>query len=291
MPSLKQLRQRLRTVNNTKMITRAMRSVAASKMRKTQDRRTQARPYVERLQALVAQVLNNVGSENQPLMEDRPVRKRLLVVFSSDRGLCGAFNATINRFALQTYEEKADKTDFYIIGRRAVSFFKKREATIHRQYSDFMGNIDVPRIFEIAKDLQQLFTSGEYDQIELLYNHAITAMVYRPKREQLLPLDPKQLEDEILRDSEEKHIDYIFEPDPQWLLAGLLPKFVETKVFFTFIEAFAAEHQARRIAMSNANENCEEMLHDLTLELNKARQAMITKELLEIVGGAEALRG
>ncbi len=291
MPSLKQLRRRIRTVENTKLITRAMRSVAASKMRRTQDQQTKTKPYTDHLQALIARVVSSVGSYGQPLMEMRERQKSLLVIFSSDRGLCGAFNATINRFAQETIQSLPEAPDLYIIGRRANSFFNKRGYSIVQSYNDFRGNIDVPRILNIGKDLQQRFLNKEYDKIELVYNRAITAMNYRPERETLLPLDEETLFESLGEDGDRTPLDYIFEPDAQTVLKQLLPKYLDTKILFTFIDTFAAEHQARMIAMTTANNNCEELMETLTLQMNKARQNSITNELLDIVGGAEALRG
>ncbi|MEW6239140.1 MAG: ATP synthase F1 subunit gamma [Candidatus Omnitrophota bacterium] len=291
MPSLKQLRRRIRTVDNTKLITRAMRSVAASKMRRTHERRARAKAYTERLQALIARVAGSVGGEGQPLMERRDREKRLLVVFSSDRGLCGAFNAVIIRHANDRLHSLPAGTGIYAVGKRAADFFRKHGAQIVGSHSDFRGNIDIPRILAIAKELQELFLRKEYDVIELIFNHAVTAMTYRPKMETLLPLNQEDLLRSLGEKAAGKPIDYIFEPDAQTVLAQLLPKYLETKVLFTFVNAFAAEHQARMMAMTTANDNCNELLDSLTLQLNKARQSSITKELLEIVSGAEALKG
>ncbi len=291
MPSLKNLRRRIRTVKNTKLITRAMRSVSASKMRRTQERRTKARPYVERLQALVANVVRAVGSENQPLLEIRDTQRRLLVVFSSDRGMAGAFNAVIQRYAADYHDSLPEKPAIYAIGKKAGDYFRKRGYPLVKVQTDFRGNIDVPRILSIAAELRDMFLAGDYDVIELLYNRAISAMTYTPVREHFLPLDPRELDRLRAKTEESRMHDYIFEPDPESLLRELLPQFVETKMLFTFVDAFAAEHQARMMAMSTANENCNELLTSLTLQMNKARQASITKEILEIVGGAEALKG
>lgn len=286
MPSLKDLRRRIRTVKNTQLITRAMRSVAASKMRRTHERRDKARPYVERLQQLVANLVNSVGSEGQPLLENREVNKRLMVVFSSDRGLCGAFNNTIARYATDRAKEVKNGT-FYVIGKRAASTIRRQGFLIEKTHEDFSGNIDVPRILEIARELRDLFLSGKYDAVELIFNRAISAMNYRPHHELLLPLK----QDELAPSSggAAAPIDYIFEPDPQTLLKELLPKFLETKLLFTFVDAFASEHQARMMAMAAANTNCRELIDSLTLEMNKARQTSITTEILEIVSGANAL--
>ncbi len=292
MPSLKNLRRRIRTVSNTKLITRAMRSVAASKMRRAQERRDKARPYTRNLQKLVARLVNQTGLEGQPLAEKREVRKRLVLVFSSDRGLCGAFNATILRYAHQ-YLNSLDtgETDLYIIGRRANVFFQKHHCNIVRAHGDFLGNVDVTRILEIAEELSDSFLKSDYDRIEMVYNIAVSAMTYTPKIDTFLPLDENELIASLGEEETQRGVEYIFEPDTHTLLKEFLPMYVKTKLLYTFVDAFAAEHQARMIAMTTANENCEELMNTLTLQLNKARQASITKELLEIVSGAEALKG
>jgi len=293
MPSLKHLRHRLRTVKNTKLITRAMRSVSASKMRRAQERRNRAKPYSDRLQELVARLVESTGIEDQPMTQRREVKKRLVTVFSSDRGLCGAFNAVVLRYAEEFLESlPAGETELYLIGRRANDFFRKRRWKIARAHTDFKGNVDVPRVLGIGREFSRAFLDGSYDEIRLIYNHAITAMVYRPKTELFLPLDPVELKARLGKTQKtSRAIDYIYEPNAAELLSLVLPKYVENRILFAFVDALMAEHQARMLAMSTANENCEELLGLLTLQLNKARQAAITKEILEIVSGAEALKG
>lgn len=291
MPSIKDLRRRLKSVKNTKLITKAMRSVSASKMRKAQDRRHKAKPYSDHLKALVGRVVSGTGLEGQPLAEVRPVNKRLVVTFSSDRGLCGAFNNTINRYCQDYLNSTADvETDLFIIGKRANDYFKKRPVSIVNAYIDFLGNIDIPRILEIAKNIRSLFESGAYDEIVLIHNSAISAINYLPRRELLLPLKGGELAVETAPKSSVQS-EYIFEPDAVSVLSNLLPKFVENKILFAFMDTFTAEHQARMLAMSAANDNCEELITSLTLDMNKARQTMITNEILEIVSGADALKG
>lgn len=290
MPSLKLLRRRVRSVKNTQLITRAMRSVAATKMRRTQDRRNKARPYVERLQQLVSRVLSSVTETKQPLMETRDSSRTLLVIMASDRGLCGAFNNTVLRYASNLLKQMPEDTGVVAIGKRSSDFFRKNGIECESKHIDFNGNVELPRVLEISAELQNLFLSGKYDRVELVYNRAITAMTYKPTREVFLPLRTEELRSGDEPDNAgTNQTEYIFEPDPQTLLTDLLPKFVETKILFTFVDAFAAEHQARMMAMSAANDNCKELIESLTLDLNKARQTSITTEILEIVSGAEAL--
>lgn len=295
MPSQKHLRRRLRTVNNTKLITRAMRSVSASKMRKTQDRRDQIKPYANQLQKLVANVVRSVGGDDQPLMRAREGGKRLVVVFASDRGLCGAFNNTIIRYTEEYLKSLAGEFEIYAVGKRGGDFFRKNGYPVKRLQADFRGNIVFDRIMEIAREIKTAFLEEGFTRVDLIYNRAITAMIYRPHHEQFLPLDERELSSALGKEAKETQpihsAEYIFEPDAKTLLGTLLPKFLETKIFYTFVDAFAAEHQARMLAMSTANENCVELIGALTLQMNKARQADITKEILEIVGGAEALKG
>lgn len=188
MPSLKALRRRVRTVKNTQLITRAMRSVAATKMRRTQDRRERANPYVRRLQELVASAIASAGVEGQPLLEERKTDRRLIVIFSSDRGLCGAFNNSICRFGDEALRNLPADTGLYVIGKRAGDYFRKRGRNPIQTQIDFGGNIDLSRILEIARELRDFFLSGEYDRVELIYNRAISALAYRPARELFLQI-------------------------------------------------------------------------------------------------------
>jgi len=292
MLSSKQLRRRLRTVNSTKLITRAMRSVSASKMHRTQERRARVRPYADRLRQLVAEVMRSVGGEGQPLMQRRESGRRLIVLFSSDRGLCGSFNHSILRYAADYADSLSGEYAFYAIGTRAQKFLEKRGYEVVRAHRDFRGNIDLPRILEIARDIQNFFLQGGFNQVELIYNQALTAMTYRVRRERFLPLDAEALLAGMEKDlAARERLEYIFEPDPRTILGTILPLYVETQIFYSFTDAFTAEHQARMMAMTTANQNCEELMSALTLQLNKARQSAITKEILEIMGGAEALKG
>jgi F-type H+-transporting ATPase subunit gamma len=291
MPSIKDLRRRLKSVKNTKLITKAMRSVSASKMRKAQDRRHKAKPYADHLKALVTRVVSGAGLEGQPLAESREVQKRLVVMYSSDRGLCGAFNNSINRYCQDYLASCSEQTDLYIVGKRANDYFKKRNVTIIKAHVDFLGNIDIPRILEIAKEIRATFETGDYDEIVLIHNSAVSAINYLPRRELLLPLTGDDLVTEDKDGSSATKSEYIFEPEAAAVLSKLLPKYVENKILYAFLDTFTAEHQARMIAMSNANENCEELITGLTLDMNKARQTMITNEILEIVSGADALKG
>lgn len=293
MASLKDLRRRVRSIKNTQMITRAMRSVAATKMRRTQDRRTRAQPYVQRLQRMVADIIASLETIQQPLLEQRERQRRLVVAFSSDRGLCGAFNNTICRFTEDTLQELPDDTGIYVIGKRMADYLRKRGHEPVRVHDNFNGNIDIPRVLEIAEELKQYFLSGEYDVIEVFYNRSVGALGYNPVREKLLPLRQEDLlpKHEQDQEDEQEGDEYLFEPDAQTLLGSILPKFVDTRTLYIFSDAFSAEHQARMLAMRAANDNCRELIDSLTLEMNKARQSSITTEILEIVSGAEALKG
>lgn len=269
-----------------------MRSVAASKMRKTQDARDHAKPYAEQIQALVSRLVKNTGLKGQPLAETRELTRRLAVIFASDRGLCGAFNSSICRYGDKRLREMADvPTDVFAIGRRSAAYFRKNGFNVVAAETEFRGNVDVPRILEINRRVAEMFTGGEYDEVVLMHNYPVSAMAYRPQRERLLPLNADDLVEEAGDGEDAVQREYIFEPDPQTVLSVLLPKYVETKMLFTFLNSFTAEHQARMMAMSAANDNCEELIGTLTLQMNKARQTQITKEILEIVSGADALSG
>ncbi len=225
-------------------------------------------------------------------MQRRETGRRLIVLFSSDRGLCGSFNHSVHRYAADYADSLSGGFAFYAIGARAQKFLEKQGYPVVRGQRDFRGNIDLPRILEIARDIQDLFLHGGFNEVELIYNQAITAMAYRVKREMFLPLDEQSMLVKAKRDHPpQDRLEYIFEPDPRTILNQILPLYVETQIFYSFTDAFMAEHQARMMAMTTANQNCEELMDALTLQLNKARQTAITTEILEIVGGAEALKG
>jgi F-type H+-transporting ATPase subunit gamma len=289
--NVKALRRRLRSIKNTKQITRAMEMVSAAKLRRSQEQLTAGRPYAGKLQELLGR-LSASASISHPLFEKRPVQKRLLVVITADRGLAGSFNAQIIKRAENFMRQGGGQTELALVGKKGYDYFKNRKWPISWSVVDLGGKLSADRSNEIAQRLMDEFLSGKTDEVNILYNAFVSTLVYRPTLEKLLPLDPDALLGEAAKTiSEKKHIDYLLEPDSDRLFASLLPRFVRSKIYISLAETFTAEHSARMVAMSGATKNCQELIDAVSLQMNKARQASITKEILEIVGGAEALKG
>lgn len=317
MPNLKAIRDRIKSVKNTRKITEAMRLVAAAKVRRAQEQVLATRPFADRL----AQVLYNLQTRlrfedaDLPLLKQRDVATVGLLVISGDRGLCGGYNANvIKRAATRIQELKSDGIDykFVIAGQKATQYFKRREAPIE---ASFTGLEQVPTAAEaskIADELLSLFLSEEVDRVELIYTKFVSLVSSRPVVQTLLPLDPQGLEvadDEIFRlttrggefEVERQKVaapelqslpqDMLFEQDPVQILDALLPLYLNNQLLRALQESAASELAARMTAMSNASDNASSLIKSLTISYNKARQASITQEILEVVGGAEALRG
>ncbi|MEH2317142.1 F0F1 ATP synthase subunit gamma [Nostoc sp.] len=314
MANLKAIRDRIQSVKNTKKITEAMRLVAAARVRRAQEQVLATRPFADRL----AQVLYGLQSRlrfeeaNLPLLKKREVKSVGLLVISGDRGLCGGYNNNVIRRAENRAKEiKAEGLDytFVIVGRKATQYFQRRDQPIDATYSGLEQIPTAPEANQIADQLLSLFLSEKVDRIELIYTRFLSLVSSRPVIQTLLPLDPQGLEaadDEIFRlttrggkfEVEREKVtkqvralapDMIFEQDPVQILDSLLPLYLSNQLLRALQESAASELAARMTAMSNASENAGELINTLTLSYNKARQAAITQELLEVVGGAEAL--
>ncbi|MEH1834314.1 MAG: F0F1 ATP synthase subunit gamma [Nostoc sp.] len=314
MANLKAIRDRIQSVKNTKKITEAMRLVAAARVRRAQEQVLATRPFADRL----AQVLYGLQSRlrfeeaNLPLLKKRQVKSVGLLVISGDRGLCGGYNSNVIRRAENRAKEiKAEGLDyqFVIVGRKATQYFQRRNQPIDATYSGLEQIPTAAEANQIADQLLSLFLSEEVDRIELIYTRFVSLVSSRPVVQTLLPLDPQGLEagdDEIFRlttrggqfqverekvTSQVRSLapDMIFEQDPVQILDSLLPLYLSNQLLRALQESAASELAARMTAMSNASENAGELINTLTLSYNKARQAAITQELLEVVGGAEAL--
>ena len=290
--NVKALRRRLRSIRNTRQITRAMEMVSAAKLRRAQETLMAGRPYAAKLQELLGRLAGTRISH--PLFEKREVRRRLLVLITADRGLAGAFNAnTIKRAEQILRESGAPSTDMVCVGRKGHDYFRTRKVNIVFSVTDLGGKLSSERTNEIAERVTELFLDGSYDEVFVLYNAFVSTLVYRTTLEKLLPLD----QDALLGGAEAelpastRNLEYIMEPSPEAVLSTLLPRFVKSKMYIIMAEVFTAEHSARMVAMSGATKNCQELMEKVSLQMNKARQAAITKEILEIVGGAEALKG
>jgi len=281
---VKLLNKRIRSVKNTQQITKAMKMVAAAKLRRSQDAAVQARPYVERLEELLHHVAAaRSGGMAHPLLAVREEERCVdLVVVTADRGLCGGFNANLVRKALEFFREhEGVHVRLTLVGRKGYDSLKRRPLDIVEKHEGLPG-LDLAA--QIAGRLADDFTSGRTDGAYLIYSHFRSTLSQMPTVQRLLPVSGTS-------DTEEAQGEYLYEPGPGAVLDQLLFRYVTAVVGHSFLESIASEHGARMTAMSSATSNASEMIDRLTLEMNRARQAAITKELMEIVGGAEALKG
>lgn len=285
MANLRDLRRRIRSVRNTQQIFKAMKTVSASRLRRAQDAIVAARPYARKLQDVLSSVASRSQPGAHPLLEERPAGSCELVVVSADRGLCGSFNSNVVRraaaFARQQEDEKL--RGLHLIGRKGRDYFRRRAVPILSERIDQYRHLDYERAAAIARELAQRFTSRQVDAIHVVYNEFKSVAQQRVVVERLLPIERGGL------NRRHPPLDYLYEPQPQELLARLLPVHVEFQFFRLLLESVAAEQAARMAAMDAASRNAGEMITSLTMHLNRVRQAAITKELIEVVGGAEAL--
>lgn len=289
--NVKTLRRRLRSIRNTKQITRAMEMVSAAKLRRAQDLFQAGQPYAQKLQELVGH-LAATGEIQHPLFEARDVRKRVLVIVTADRGLAGSFNAQIIKQAESFLRESTIPTSLVCIGKKGSDYFRTKQWPILFSVNDLGGKPSASRSTEIAERLAELFLSGETDEVQLLYNTFVSTLVYRATFTKMLPLDAEALLGKHQGPAgPQMHLEYYLIPDQKQVLESLLPRFVRSKLYITLAETFTAEHSARMVAMSGATKNCEELIEAVSLRMNKARQAAITKEIIEVVSGAQALGG
>lgn len=302
MPSLKDIKTRIGSVKNTRKITRAMKMVAAAKLNRAQQRVQEARPYSRKMREVIANLAERADDDAHPLLEEyEDVKKTLVYVVSSNRGLCGGFNATLFRELngfIAKEEISGETIDISAVGRKAADAYGREEQhEVVADWREVIGSVDYASATELAEDAISLFLEGEYQEIYIAYNQFVSAIQYDETVEPLLPLDIDALrgegESEESSDEEEEAdiSEYIYEPDEDALLAKTLPNFVKIRFLQALLESDAAEQGARMTAMDNATTNAEEMIDDLTLEYNRARQAYITKEICEIVSGAESLQG
>jgi F-type H+-transporting ATPase subunit gamma len=296
MPSLKAIRRRIGSVKNTQKITKAMKLVAAARLRRATQRITELRPYAKKvaevLRAVVARV-DTTDSERpaHPLLVDRPERKRAYVLLlTSDRGLAGAFNSNAIRAAerrkRELIEQGFEEVRFLTIGRKGRDHLRRRNEEVARDHTGATERPD-KRAPEIAREIIEAFVDGTVDQVDLVFTEFKSAVTQFVRTETLLPVALEQSE----AAEGDASTEYLFEPDRDALLERLVPMYVETTVYRAILDSLASEHGARMTAMDNATRNAKEMINALTLEYNRARQAAITKELMEIIGGAEALKG
>jgi len=294
MPSLKAVRLRIASVKSTQKITSAMKMVAAAKLRRSQDAIVAARPYAKTMADITAEVAVRAGAEDHPLLQNRGGRRIALLVMTSDRGLCGGFNTNLCRTAQRYAEEKSrageiDECRYEVVGRKGRDYFRRRKLNITRELPGAAGDTAVTRAKELAAAVTEEFLNGTVDGVWLVYNQFKSVMSQRPVIEPLLPVAAAQSAQDAGSDAGSS--EFLYEPGKGQILDYILPMYVETQIHRALLESVASEFGARMTAMENATKSATEMIDRLTLQYNRARQASITKELMEIVGGAEALKG
>lgn len=291
MATLRDIKRRINAVKNTRQITKAMKMVAAAKLRKAQLRMLQMRPYAERMNEVLSALSATSDSELHPLLAFRPRKIVEIVVITSDRGLCGAFNSNVLRAATRFLKERKEQgfnnITLSVIGKKALDYFKRRDVEIRKSWTGLSGNLTYSDVQEIANDIINSYLDHVMDEVFLLYNKFKTVMTQEVTLFKLLPYSLPETHDEkpVVSSSV-----FIFEPSQEEIYNQLLPKNIEIQIYRALLESQASEEAARMTAMENATKNADDMIDNLTLQFNKARQASITKELMDIVGGVEALK-
>ena len=290
MASLKEVRNRIVSVNSTQQITKAMKMVSAAKLRRAQDAIHQMRPYAKKLAEMIATVSaqTEAGAEN-PFTEVREIKNALIIVVTSDRGLCGAFNANVGKATMALVQEKyaglhaAGNVEILALGKKGGEYLSRRGYKVNDANADIFSRLNFTNVREIGEFVLNAFTEKKYDVVEVLFNYSKNVATQIIQTEQLLPL--------VASETGEKasSVDYIFEPSEEEIISELIPKSIKLSIFRALLESNSSEHGARMTAMDKATENAGELIKALKLEYNRSRQAAITKEMLEIVGGAEAL--
>ena len=299
MATLLDFRRRIRSVKSTQQITRAMKFVAAARLRRAQERVFAARPYAREMIVLLRSAMARVESPTHPLMARRPEERVLVLVLSGDRGLCGAFNTNVIRKALEFLRERSQKTlELIPIGKKGRDALRKRKWKFPAEYINVTTRVEFPQAKEIAAQVVERYAAAQVDAVYVVYNEFKSVLVQRLRVEKLLPIEPESLAGEgaeaesateLGAPAEPERVtlvDYIYEQPPEQIFSRLLPRFVETQIFRVMLESSAAEHAARMTAMDSATNNAVELIEQLTLHMNKVRQAAITKEIIEVVSGA-----
>ena len=288
MASLKSIKKRIVSVKNTRQITKAMKMVSAAKLRRAQENIIAARPYAKKLGEVLLSLARTLQDDLHPLLERRDAKKLLLIVFTSERGLCGGFNANLCKTAERFIRDNTyvyEQISLLTVGRKGHEFLRNRHA-IYKNVANILAKPNYQDAAMLAQDVIEGFQAGEYDQVLLLYNAFRTVMSQDITYQQLLPVvsEGENIE-------EENPVEYIYEPAIGELLAEIIPKNIEVQIFKAMLESVAAEHGARMTAMDSASKNANEMIGKLTLQYNRARQAAITTELMEIISGSESIKG
>jgi len=296
MPSLIDIRRRIRSVKNTQQITKAMKMMSAARLRRAQERVIAARPYSNLMRGMIASLvvrLNAARPEDDtgplhPLLARRPPRKILLVVMGGDKGLAGAFNTNVNRLALAFLEEhKGQEVEMIAVGKKPRDFFRRRR-TLAADWADVFAKVEHASAREISAEISARYSDGRADVVYIIYNEFKSVIAQKLNTTVLLPLSEGDVEGVTAPAAGEK-VDYIYEQPPAELLGNLMPRYVELQVYRCMLESAAAEHASRMTAMDKASKSAAEMIDNLTLKMNSIRQAAITREIIEIVSGAAAL--
>ena len=282
MANLKVIRDRIKSVKSIQKVTKAMKMVAAAKMRKSQERMENSRPYSNSLAEIIQHLLADVERDLFPLLEEREIKRKAYVVVSADRGLAGAFNTNIIKIAQKEIDQFGKKNiDLFCIGKKSRDHFKKRQYNIIESHIDFWADMQFDTAMMIGRSIIDHFSSGKVDEIHVVYNYFVNVAQQEVKSEILLPLSYDE--------QKKTRSGRLYEPSKEDLVRTMIPKHLNVQIWKYLLESYASEQAARMLSMENATTNAQDMIKNLTLEFNKARQAAITTEMLEIVGGAEAL--
>lgn len=293
MPGLKDVKDKISGVKKTAQITKAMNMVASAKLRGAQEKMERFRPYAGKFAEAMRDLSAGMESSDLPLMEVRDVKTVEIVVVTSDRGLCGSFNANIIKAAerlRKQYEADGKMVSFVTVGKKGTQALKK-SGKLRVAFNDIMGSFQMFNAREISQNITEAFLNGESDQVDIIYGKFYSVGVQKPVTEELLPIKPVTAEESEAKGKAEITGSYTYEPDPNEIMEVLLPLFLNVQIYHAMLEVGASEHAARMTAMDNATSACKDMIKELTQLYNKARQAAVTGELMDIVGGAEALKG
>ena len=282
MANLKDIRDRIKSVKSIQKVTKAMKMVAAAKMRKAQERMEQARPYTDSLSEIIEHLLPDIDRDNLPLLDIREIKRKAYVIVCADRGLAGAFNTNLLKIAQKEIDEFGkENIDIFCIGKKARDHFTYRNYNVIESHIEFWAEMEFENAIMIGRSVIDHFISGAVDEIHVVYNYFVNIAQQEVKSETLLPLS-YDTNDSIISDR-------LYEPSKDELVGALIPRHLNVQMWKYLLESYASEQAARMLSMENATSNAQDMIKDLTLQFNKARQAAITTEMLEIVGGAEAL--
>ncbi|NLY37777.1 MAG: ATP synthase F1 subunit gamma [Firmicutes bacterium] len=283
MSAIREIKRRIKLIKNIQHVTGAMKMVASAKLRRAQSRLYAARPYAQKIVELVGRLALAPEAQSLPLLASREVKKKAYVLIAGDRGLAGAYNSHLIHLAEQCLRREEQPVALVVAGRKGWQYFRRRSVEILKSYAEIGDEPDLSLARELARQLMAIFLEGQVDEVNLVYARFHSALRYDPLVERLLPIQAPSLEGS---DS----LDYLYEPGPMAVLETILPRYCEIRVYQALLEAKASEHGARMIAMESATKNSSEMIEQLTLSYNKARQNAITTELLEVATGAEALK-